>query len=212
MMEVLGAAALAAAPVEGLRAVVARPGAADDFRAWLVSNHRPETTLACTEGWAGLASLCFRIWEPAPGDPVRRSRRWVTAADLTAWATDAVLLRAALGVAGREHVAQATTHQIEGISGEYLKIVDGDGWSASALLAPDALAARLGGPPIAVALPSDTVMLAWKPGNDQVDLIMAVGVHEVFAAAEAPVTEVVHRWDGTTWTAWAMTLPATPSP
>jgi hypothetical protein len=212
MIAALAALALAGPPADGLRAVVARPAAAEDYRAWLALHARPPATLACSPGWPGLALLCFRVWEPVPGDAARRSRRWVSSADLTAWGIDAAGLQAAVDARARTQIAAATSRQIVGMKGSYLEIVDGDGASAAALLHPDLLAARLGGPPIAVALPSDAVMLAWKPGGDDVDLAMAVGVHEVFTAAETPVTEVVHLWDGAAWTAWAMTQPVAPAP
>jgi hypothetical protein len=199
-----------AAPPEGVRPVVARPAAAGEYKAWLAANGRPAADLACDSGWPGLAALCWRVWEPAPGEPPRRARRWATTADLARWSVDLAALRETARGDATRSIGLATSKRVEGMTGSYVELIDGDGGSAAALLAPDVLASKLGGPPIVAALPSDVVLLAWKPGDEAFDLAMAVGVHEVYTRAETPITEVVHLWDGAAWSAWGVPLPTTP--
>ncbi len=193
-------------PLAGVRPVPAPATAQADWRSWLAGHGKPLSELACVQTWPGFADTCFRVWEPTAAG--KRSRRWVTSADLGAWGTTAAGLRDRVAPHAAERVgALAKSRDVVGMKATYLEIVDGDGWAAAAILAPEALAAKLGGAPIAVALPADTVALAWKPGDEQVDLAMAVGVHELFAAQESPVSEVIHVWDGKAWTAWAVATP-----
>ncbi len=210
LLPALAAEPAARDPLAEIRPVPAPSSAQADWRIWLAGHGKPPSELACVATWPGFADTCFRVWEPTAAG--KRSRRWVTSADLAAWGTTAPALRDRVAPLAAERVgALAKTRDVVGMKATYLEIVDGDGWAAAAVLAPDALAAKLGGVPIAVALPADTVALAWKPGDEQVDLAMAVGVHELFAAQESPVTEVIHVWDGKTWTAWAVATPrATP--
>jgi hypothetical protein len=202
--------ALATAPA-GVRPVVAPSSAADDWHAWLAKQGRPTSDLACEVEWPGYASVCFRVYEPADGP--KRVRRWVTTADLTRWKLTIDGLRTDVAAAAAKEVALlAQVKPVVDLPATYLEIVDGEGWAAAGLLAPDALAARLGGPPIAVAVPAETVLLAWKPGDDKIDLAMAVGVHELFTGQADPVTEVIHAWDGAKWSAYAVATPHVAAP
>lgn len=166
---------------------------------WAEAGH--PSPLACDVLWPRETLVCFRVQEG-------NKRRFVTEADLAQWAVDVVALRAAVTQRAREKlVDQPKSATIEGTQKTYWTSAEGDGWSAAGVLAPELVAMRLGGP-FMVAVPTDRVLLAWRPGDPDLDKIMAVGVKEMFEAADWPVTAVVHRWDGARFTAYVEAVPA----
>jgi hypothetical protein len=130
----------------------------------------------------------------------------VTEGDLDRWGIRLPDALAALTEAGVARLSSAVERPIVGLSARYLELQDPDGWEAVALLDPAPLVARLGGAPIAVAVPQEGVLLAWKPGDPDVDLAMAVGVREL-AIGDGRVSDVVFGWDGRVWAPYAVAQP-----
>jgi len=187
---------------EGLRPVAADTGAPGRFAEWRTGKGLAAAELACDPALPGAVLLCFRIWE---GD----ARRWVTRDDLARWGATTTDLRAALLSEASRRIASAELVPIAGTTSTYLRLTDGDGWAASAVLAPGALAARLGATPgsIRVALPAEGVLLAWLAGDADRDRIMAVGAREIYDAQPGSVSPAVFTWDGRVWTSFGEAVP-----
>jgi hypothetical protein len=193
----------AAAELPGsLRPVVADPGVPGRFAAWRAEKGLPPAELACEPALPGAVLLCFRLWEGT-------ARRWITRDDLAGWGATTADLRAALLPEASRRLAAAEVVQIPGTTSTYVRLTDGDGWAASAILAPAALAARLGaeGAPIRVSLPTEGVLLAWVAGDADRDRILAVAAREIYDAQPGSVSPAVFTWDGRVWTSFGEALP-----
>lgn len=186
----------------GLRPVVADAGAPGRFAAWRLDKGLAPAELACEPALPGAVLLCFRIWEG-------EVRRWVTRVDLARWHATTGDLRAALLQEAERRLASAEEIAIEGTAGTYVRLTDGDGWAAAAVLAPTALVARFGAGalPIRVALPAESVLLAWRAGDADRDRIMAVGAREIYDAQPGSVSPAVFTWDGRVWISYAEAVP-----
>lgn len=194
----------AAAP-EGLRPVMATPDTPERYRMWRLVEQLPEDDLACEPIWPDTALLCFRLWENG-------KRRWVGESDLRAWRTNVAALEAQVAAHAGPKLQAAELVPIEGMNTTYLRLVDGDGWAAAGLLHPELLAERLGGLPIRVAVPNDTVLVAWKAQGKDVDQVMAVGVRELYDQQSGGVSPQIRQWDGESWLPFGQALPVGPVP
>jgi len=190
---------------KGLRPVVADTGAPGRFAAWRQEKGLPAAELACEPALPGAVLLCFRVWE---GD----LRRWVTRDDLARWGATTGDVRDALLPEARRRIASAEEVPIEGTTSSYLRLADGDGWAASAVLAPVALATRLGEMSVRIALPAEGVLLAWRTGDAERDRIMAVGARETYDAQPGSVSPAMFTWDGHVWTKFGEALLVTGRP
>ena len=141
-------------------------------------------------------SLCFTFLEG-------ETRRYVTKADLKAWSLDREVLRAKAlaGAAGKVGSGRPAATSVEG-GGSYWLSAESDGWDVAALLQPEVLAKVTGAPRPVVAVPQRNTLLAWNPGVEELDTILAVGVRRMHDAAEKPVSPLLYRWDGTRWQVW----------
>ena len=54
-----------------------------------------------------------------------------------------------------------------------------------------------------VAMPTSGVFLAWPPGSEELDQVMAVAVRELYDPADDAISDLVYRWDGDQWRSWA---------
>jgi hypothetical protein len=200
------ATALAAEPavnLADLRPVAADTDAPVRFAAWRASSGLAPEGLACEPTLPKAVLLCFRVWE-------KGSRRWVTTGDLQRWGTDLPTLRAALQDHARAKVAAAPLVEVEGAHERYLRLVDGDGWAAAGLLAPDAIALRLGGTPVRVSFPAEGVLVAYRPAGPELDRILAVGARELYDTQQGSVSPAIFTWDGRAWTTFSEALPTSP--
>lgn len=188
-MLVFLAAAVTAAPLADLRPVPAPWDAPEQYAAFAKSKGRTDA-LACTPFLPDEVQLCFRVWEDG-------RRRWVTTADLAAWDTTLEVVAAEVTKAARERDVPVERIPIDGMAPSYLRLRDGDGWAAAALLSPARLVDALGGTPILVGVPTEGVAVAWRAGDPEVDHVMTVGVRELHDAGPAAVTATVHAWTGT---------------
>lgn len=199
------AAGLAAAEVpEGVRPVATDPGAPDRYLQHLRGSGQPEAALACDPLLPGTVLLCFRVWEDG-------KRRWVDAADLPKWDVTTGALRAHVTAAAEAQLEAAEWVPVAEMEARYLRHVDGDGWAVSGLLAPHALATRLGAESLRAAIPAQGVLLAWAPGSTDLEKVMAVGAREVFDGQSDRITPKVYQWDGTAWLPFGEAVPA-PTP
>ena len=204
-MILLATAAWGAAP-DGLRPVVGSVDVGERFVRWLGEQGLAPEHLVCEPVWPEVAQLCFRVWDQG-------KRRWVVGHDLGTWGVDEPGLRAAVTPLAEAHLKQAELVPIGGMTTSYLRLVDGDGWAASGLLRPDLLVARLGGGPIRVAVPADSVLISWKAQGEEVDRIMAVGVRELYDSARTgAVSPKVVTWDGLKWESFGEARPTEPAP
>ncbi len=137
------------------------------------------------------------------------TRRPVNGADLDAWQEPRAAAEArarAAAEAGFDAAVQLLP--VEDTDLRYGLRAAGDGLDAGALLLPERLAARVGGP-VLLALPTQGTVLFWKQGNEELDRILAVGARRAWEASERPVTDAILRHDGNRWVEWGR---ATPSP
>jgi hypothetical protein len=191
---------LGASQEAALRPVVAPADVDERFARHQLAEGRLPEHLACTPLWPSYAELCFRVWEDG-------QRRWVTVGDAAKWSLPPDALARAVARRAPEHLRDAEMVQVEGMEARYLRLVDGDGWAAAGLLRPGGLSERLGGLPIRVAVPADSVLLAWRAGDADLDRVMAIGVRELYDATPGPVTPKVFTWDGDRWTPFGEAAP-----
>ena len=184
-----------AAPPAEVHAAAAPYDIQAGYDGWRATKKLGPQPLACEVLWTGHAQLCFR-WR-ADG-----KRQWATRDDLTTWTTSTVALRSAATAGSAAWVANETEWvAVSDLDGRYLRLRDGDGRAVLGALAPEALEAAVGSP-LAVAIPSTGVLLAWKAGDRDFDHAMVVGVRELHDQARDPVTAVAFRWIGGEWVPW----------
>ncbi|MFH1467487.1 MAG: hypothetical protein ABIO70_24090 [Pseudomonadota bacterium] len=136
--------------------------------------------------------------------PAGEGRRLVTVADLEAWE-----------VPQSEAMSLAKARMAEGITAArpevvpipddprtYLLSAVGDGLDQAALFHPAALAARFGGQPFAVGIPTRDVLIAMPLGDPELQQMVAVGVRRLWEGAEEPVSPAMYAWDGAAWQVW----------
>lgn len=197
--------AWAGPPTEDLRPVLAPIDAPEGYARWRQDRGLAPDPLACAPAWPGTALLCFRVWEGS-------RRRWVTQGDLAAWGVPVEGLVTTVAEASRAVIGRAEVVPVEGMEARYLRLVDGDGWAAVGFLHPELVAERLGGLPIRLAVPSEGVLVAWRPGGLALDKVLAVGVRELYDAQPGGVTPKILQWDGSTWLPFGEATPAAPPP
>ncbi len=146
-----------------------------------------DDALVCEPVLPGEARLCLKVQE-------EKRRRWVTTADLDRWGAAPRALFDHLRAEARKHPLEIERVGIEDMDSHYARLRDGDGWAAVAVLAPERLAEALGGAPILLGVPVDGVAMAWKPGAEEVDRVMLIGVREVYAGMPGGITPAVYAW------------------
>ncbi len=192
-------ASLAAAGIpDGLLPAPAPVDTPQQYAEYLQSTGKSADPLACDVLWKNEALLCFKLQK---GDKVR----WVTERDVTRWGTDLAGLRAeverqAIDVLERQPV-QAPVPDMDGRV--YWVAAEGNGWAAAPLLLPSTAALRMGQPTFLAAIPVEGVSMFWRPGDAELDKVMAVGVAEMHDNEDGPVTATVMRWDGQKWLPYA---------
>jgi len=55
---------------------------------------------------------------------------------------------------------------------------------------------------LVVAWPEPGMVIAWVPGNPNLDQIVAVGVAKMFEASTHPISSKLYRYDGKEWVVW----------
>jgi hypothetical protein len=154
---------------------------------------------ACKK-WSNYFFMCFMLEE-------EESRRMVHLGDLGAWETTLEELELGAREAGKIVLSEGRAREVrvEGIAPSYRIFNQGDGWDASIIFFPDQLQALLGGDPV-LAVPSRGLVIAWIPGDPELDQVVAVGVRRIYEQAEQPISPVVVHWTGS-WTRWGEARP-----
>ena len=155
---------------------------------------------ACKQ-WSGFFYMCFMVEEA-------ERRRLVHLGDLSAWGTNLDELEKQAREAGKVVLAEGRSRkvEVEGISAPYWAFDQGDGWDASILFFPEQLQALLGGEPV-LAVPSRGLVIAWIPGQPELDQVVTVGVHRIYEQSEQPISPVVVHWTGKAWSRWGEARP-----
>jgi hypothetical protein len=185
-----------------VRPVVAPTDAQTQYAEWADKGGLSASELACLPLWPDQALICFQVTEG-------NTRRWVHSGDLEQWKVDAEGLLAVVRERSRtalEHSPQRTP--VPDMDAWYWVSAEGDGWAASGLLHPEVLAARMGGAPILVSAPVVGALIAWHPGDAELDKVMAVGIRKMFEREPSPVTPVVHQWTGDRWVPFGEAVPS----
>lgn len=202
----LVAGVAAAAVPDGLRPVVAAVDAPERYNVFRMTEGQDPAALACETLWPEATLLCLRVWEGG-------KRRWVVDGDLGRWGIAFQAARDRLAAGAADKISAAELVPIDGMPASYLRLVDGDGWAAAGVLRPDLVAARLGGGPIRVAVPSENVLLAWRAdAGPEVDRVMAIGVRELYEKQPPAVSPKVVSWDGARWIPYGEAVPAAAAP
>ncbi|MBN2800195.1 MAG: hypothetical protein JXX28_13730 [Deltaproteobacteria bacterium] len=196
MICALMATSLAAAPE--VSPVLASPEVRAEWDAWQERQGAPRSPLACEEFWPGDALLCYQVVE-------ERHLRWVTEADLARWAVTPAALRAQVTADAANRPLAGERRRVEGMDAWYWR-ADG-AWSLSGLFDPQRLVREVGSPLLAVAVPSDGVLLAWPAGAAPLDQVMAVAVQEAWTTQRNPVCPVIYRWSGDKWLPYLEAVP-----
>ncbi len=174
---------VASAGAAELEPVLAPADAPEQFKDWMKEQGTNPVDLRCLPTpWTEVLS-CVRVRESS-------GRRWVTVADPTEWNIPAPVPAAVVPMLN-DGIAYWTVEKA------------GTSW---ALFHPQELEKTLG-PNFLAAVPADGVFVAWKPGNTETDRVMSVGVQQMYDSLENPVSEWVHRWDGSKWTVWGRAVP-----
>jgi hypothetical protein len=158
-----------------------------------------ETELVCRP-FAEAIVLCFSSSDG-------KKRVYATAAG----GKDAATLEAESRGTAEAALACLEPVQIEGLTRRYLACSRGDGRDHVPMLFPQELAEKLGGVAV-VAVPARGVLVAWSPGDLDVDKAVAVGVRRMYEALPDPVSPLVYRWNGTSWVTWGEAREVAPPP
>jgi hypothetical protein len=159
----------------------------------------------CESVWEGVALVCYRQ-RTATGS------RWVTQADLAGWETDAAgLRREMVQRAESKLVTELEKIEVQGMAAHYWRATTSGGWAAAGLLNPRWLSEVVGGGPVAMAVPALDVLVAWRAGDEELDRVMAVGVHEMYTQQRGSISPRSMLWTGTAWAPYIAAQPRTAS-
>ena len=163
----------------------------------------PRDGYACSPVADGLA-VCY-LCDDRPIATAQLSRAGYDLARLEAEARTQAA--AALGPARPVRI------DIEDMPGSHYWVsADGDGLDVAALLLPARLQTLLGPAPV-VAVPGEGTLLAWIPGDNDTDTVIAVGVRRMHDQARRPVSPRVYQYRDGAWQVWGeVAAPPDPAP
>lgn len=193
-------AALAAPPVSNLRPVAADINTPTRFAEWTAKSGRPGELPVCVNVWSETAVVCFRVYEG-------KRRRWVVSDDLLTWQASPTSLQQAIVPGCERMLSELEKRSVDKMDAHYYLLRDGDGWAASGVLLPEQLRAKIGASAIRVAMPVEGILIAWPGGNDELDRVMAVSVHEAFTKQVNPVSPVIFNWSDGRWSRFGEAKP-----
>ena len=150
---------------------------------------------ACRK-WSAEFFMCFMVEESG-------HRRMVHLGDLAVWSMTIAELEALARLNGRAVLEpdRARKVQVEGLTGAYWVFDRGDGYDASILFYASELEALLGGAPV-LAVPQRGLVIAWVPGNLELDQVVGVGVKRIHEQSEQPISPVIVHWNEERWVRW----------
>lgn len=193
MFTFLIALALAEVP-ETVRPIAATTDAEVQYREWSAREGRRDD-LVCAPIVETVVA-CFTVTGGG-------KKRWVGANDLLRWDVSRdEFLETMRGRAG-EALAVSPQSPEPGLS---YWVGSGERWEMAGLLRPDALVrGTVESGAIRVAVPLETTLIAWRPGSEERDQILAVGAAEMSRTQEGSVSPLVLAWDGR-WTVFGQAV------
>ena len=167
------------------------------YQTWAAQNGLTGAELlpAC-RSWAETFYQCFSVEENG-------HYRMVHLGDLQRWESDLDVLedkarevgQAVLKGVNREVVS------VEGIERPYWVFYGAKGLGSSILLFPDELETLMGGRPV-LGTPARGIVVAWVPGDEDLDKVVSVGLVRIAGEATAPISSVIVQWSGGHWATW----------
>ncbi len=161
------------------------------------------TEPACTQAARGL-QLCVVVEDGG-------TRRLASMADVDRWGG----LRGALAhakAAADDAAAGFIDATVPDMPGATYRVRSRRDGLDTALVARPDLLPRVAEGPVVVGFPDAHTTLVWTPGNAERDKVLAVAVRKAWEVAERPVSPMVYRWNGESWTPWGAAKPAEASP
>lgn len=157
--------------------------------------------MACTEAAEGLA-LCFTCGDAPISTAHQEAWGWSTAK-----LTEAARSASAAAVS----TARPMRQEVHDMPGRAFWVTNlGDGYDMAAFLHPEQLAAALGTPAPIVAVPGEGFLMAWAPGDEELDTVMAVGIKQMHSRAARPVSDKLYRYQEGEWVVWGEARKADP--
>ena len=153
----------------------------------------PATELVCEE-WFDQTHTCLTIIGPS-------GWRYATKAALDRRKTTAAAARASAIASARDGLKGFQTKTVDGMTGQYWSRNENDGREASVLVAPVLLQELTRAKPV-VAVPVQGAVIAWIPGNPQLDQILAVGVTQMNEPSAHPISTRIYRFEEGAWRVW----------
>ena len=166
----------------------------------LVAHQTTPPGAICTEVAESL-TLCF-VCDGTQVTPVHLLDWGVTLEQLVAHATTATAPAVNPAHLVRQEVVDSPGHA-------YWLSASQDGLDTAALLHPDALRALLGGE-VVVGIPGQGALIAWVPGDPELDTMVAVGIATMHAQAARPVSDKVYMHRDGEWVVWGETRRTNP--
>ena len=161
----------------------------------------PGDRLACSSFSEGL-ELCFRYADGGKLPYVQQMHleKWgARTSDLE----DLVRLQTVGQVAGGRYAPLS----VDGVKdSEYWHSNRKDGLDALALLHPKEAEAFVGGP-VLVAVPEAGMCILWRRGNGDLNMVLSVGVKEMYEKSPHPVSPLVYTWEDEQWVVWGEAMP-----
>jgi hypothetical protein len=177
------------------------PGIVESHQKFTQSSD-PAERLACGSISEGL-ELCYRHSEEGklPYVQQKHLEEWgARTSDLQ----DLVRLKT-VGMVTSDRYSKLT---VEGVDDSvYWHSSRKDGLDAVALLHPKEAEAFVGGP-VLLAVPEAGMCILWRRGNGDLNMVLSVGVKEMYDKSSHPVSPLVYTWDEEQWVVWGEAKPA----
>ena len=167
------------------------------YQNWAAQNglNGAEMLTAC-RAWSQTFYQCFSVQE-------KGRYRMVHLGDLQRWEVDLDALEAKSREVGRPVLDEKNREVVfvDGIERPYWVFDGSKGLGASVLLFPEELESMMGGRPV-LGTPARGIVVAWLPGDEELDKVVSVGLVRIFGEAIVPISSVIVQWSGGHWATW----------
>ena len=167
------------------------------YQRWAAQNGLTGAALlpAC-RAWSQSFYQCFSVEE-------KGQYRMVHLGDLQRWESDLDALEMKAREVGRVALSEHNREVVfvEGIKRPYWVFDGSKGLGASVLLFPDELEDMMGARPV-LGTPARGVVVAWLPGDEELDKVVSVGLVRIFGDATVPISSAIVQWSGGHWATW----------
>ena len=185
----LALANVSAEPPGSLSGVAMAPGAAARYRDQRRRRGMSPDSLVCDSIARGWVEVCYQRREP-PG------LTWIHPDAMGG--LDRAKRAQWLEMEAQTKLAAVSLTPVGGMPHRYLALIDRSGVAAS-LLHPDRIADRVGGVPVRIAVPSRSVLVAYRAADSDLDRVVAVAVREIQQALPHPLSPDIFEWNGREW-------------